>query len=160
MAVFKDIIDEFKTVADAFTSVSYFVYDRVSRVNGNLQNKAYPMILINSTPNFVRGANNNSFLPRGKQFTFNIFCYGDYNSAERGTKSLQQKQGEIDNILDQYIAEVMRRNIDGSNGFSIVNNTALSGFLAHDVHNDKLVQSTYTITVELDSNCTLGTFSY
>ncbi len=50
MAVFKDIIDEFKTVADAFTSVSYFVYDRVSRVNGNLQNKAYPMILINSTP--------------------------------------------------------------------------------------------------------------
>ena len=54
----------------------------------------------------------------------------------------------------------MRRNIDGSNGFSIVNNTSLSGFLAHDVHNDKLVQSTYTITVELDSNCTLGSFSY
>ena len=160
MAVFKDIIDEFKKVADAFASVNYFVYDRVSRVNGSLQNKAYPMILINSTPNFVRGANNNSFLPRGKQFTFNIFCYGDYNSAERSTKSLQQKQGEIDNILDQYIAEVMRRNIDGSNGFSIVNNTALSGFLAHDVHNDKLVQSTYTITVELDSNCTLGSFSY
>ena len=92
--------------------------------------------------------------------TLNIFCYGDYNSAEKSSKSLQQKQGEIDDILDQYIAEVMRRNIDGSNGFSIVNNTALSGFLAHDVHNDKLVQSTYTITVELDSNCTLGTFSY
>ena len=160
MAVFKDIIDEFKTVADAFTSVNYFVYDRVSRVNGTLQNKAYPMILINSTPNFVRGANNNSFLPRGKQFTFNIFCYGDYNTAERKVKSLQQKQGEIDNILDQYIAEVMRRNIDGANGFSIVNNTSLSGFLAHYVHNDKLIQSTYTITVELDSNCTLGSFSY
>ena len=160
MAIFKNIIDEFKTVADAFTSVSYFVYDRVSRVNGALQNKDYPMILINSTPNFERGANNNDFLPRSKNFTLNIFCYGDYNTAERKVKSLQQKQGEIDNILDQYIAEVIRRNIDGSNGFSIVNNTALSGFLAHDVHNDKLVQSTYTITVELDSNCTLGSFTY
>ena len=160
MALFKDIIDEFKTVADAFTSVSYFVYDRVSRINGALQNKDYPMILINSTPNFERGANNNDFLPRNKQFTFNIFCYGDFNTAERKLKTLQQKQGEIDNILDQYIAEVIRRNIDGSNGFSIVNNTGLSGFLAHDVHNDKLVQSTYTITVKLDSNCTLGSFSY
>ena len=160
MAIFKDIIDEFKTVADAFTSVSYFVYDRVSRVNGALQNKDYPMILINSTPNFERGANNNDFLPRSKNFTLNIFCYGDYNTAERKVKSLQQKQGEIDNILDQYIAEVFNRNVDGSNGFSIVNNTALSGFLAHDVHNDKLVQSTYTMTVELDSNCTLGSFTY
>ena len=75
-------------------------------------------------------------------------------------KACSRKQGEIDNILDQYIAEVFNRNVDGSNGFSIVNNTALSGFLAHDVHNDKLVQSTYTMTVELDSNCTLGSFTY
>lgn len=160
MAKYNDIIDEFKTVADAFDAVNYFVYDRVSRINGNLQNKAYPMILVNSTPNHERGSNNNSFLPRNKQFTFNIFCYGDYNTAERKTKSLQEKQGEIDNILDQYIAELIKRNIDGSNGFDIVNNTALSGFLAHDVHNDKLVQSTYTITVKLDSDCETGNFTY
>lgn len=157
---YKDIINEFKTIADAFDAVNYFVYDRVSRVNGTLQNKAYPMILINSTPNHERGDNNGNFLPRSKQFTFNIFCYGDYNSAERKTKSLQEKQGEIDNILDKYIAEVIKRNIEGANGFSIVNNTSLSGFLAHDVHNDKLVQSTYTITVELDSDCQTGNFTY
>ena len=52
------------------------------------------------------------------------------------------------------------RNIEGLNGFSIVNNTSLSGFLAHDVHNDDLVQSTYTMTVELDSDCIEGTFNY
>ena len=160
MAKYKDIIDEFKTVADAFASVNYFVYDRVSRINGSLQDKAYPLILINSTPNYERGDNNNSFLPRNKRFTLNIFCYGDYNTAERKVKSLQEKQGEIDNILDQYIAEIINRNISGANGFSIVNNTALSGFLAHDVHNDKLVQSTYTMTVELDSDCITGTFTY
>jgi hypothetical protein len=39
MAKYKDIIDEFKTVADAFASVNYFVYDRVSRINGSLQDK-------------------------------------------------------------------------------------------------------------------------
>lgn len=160
MAKYKDIIDEFETVADAFASVNYFVYDRVSRINGSLQDKAYPLILVNSTPNYERGDNNNSFLPRKKRFTLNIFCYGDYNTAERKVKSLQEKQGEIDNILDQYIAEIINRNISGANGFSIVNNTALAGFLAHDVHNDKLVQSTYTMTVELDSDCITGTFTY
>jgi len=159
MAKYKDIIDEFKTVSDAFASVNYFVYDKVSRVNGTIQDKAYPMILVNSSPNYVRGNNNNLFLPRGKQFTFNIFCYGDYNTAERKVKSLQEKQGEIDNILDQYIAELINRNIDGSNGFSIIE-TGLSGFLAHEVHNDKLVQSTYTLVVELDSDCLTGTFTY
>ena len=82
------------------------------------------------------------------------------NTAERKVKSLQEKQGEIDNILDQYIAEIINRNISGANGFSIVNNTSLAGFLAHDVHNDKLVQSTYTMTVELDSDCITGTFTY
>ena len=66
---------------------------------------------------------------------------------------------EIDNILDQYIAELINRNIDGSNGFSVIE-TGLSGFLAHEVHNDKLVQSTYTLVVELDSDCLTGTFTY
>ena len=159
MAKYKDIIDEFKTVSDAFAAVNYFVYDKVSRVNGTIQDKAYPMILVNSSPNYVRGNNNNLFLPRSKQFTFNIFCYGDYNTAERKVKSLQEKQAEIDNILDQYIAELINRNINGSNGFSIIE-TGLSGFLAHEVHNDKLVQSTYTLVVELDSDCITGTFNY
>jgi len=160
MSNFNNVINEFKTVADAFNSVNYFIYDRVSRVNGNLKNKAYPMILVDSTPNFNKSGTNNLYLPKSKQFTFNIFCYGDYNSTERKTKELHEKQAEIDNILEQYMAEVIRRNIEGSNGFSVVKNTSFSGFLAHDVHNDKLVQSTYTITVEIDSDCQTGNFIY
>jgi len=160
MAKYDDIINEFKVVAEAFTSVNYFVYNRVSSINGRLQDKDYPMILVDSTPNYVRGDSNNGFLPRGKRFTFNIFCYGDYNKKEKDTKDLEEKQGEIDNILDQYIAELINRNIEGLNGFSIIDNTSLSGFLAHDVHNDKLVQSTYTMIVSLDSDCVEGTFNY
>lgn len=160
MANYSDIIDEFKTVADAFAAVNYFIYNRISEVNGRLQDKAYPMILVNSSPNFERGANNSYFLPRGKRFTFNIFCYNTYNKADQVAETLQERQATVDNLLDQYIAEVMSRNVDGSRGFSVVNATALSGFLAHDVHNDRLIQSTYTITVELDSDCTTGTFNY
>jgi hypothetical protein len=160
MAKYDNIINEFEVVAEAFTSVNYFVYNRVSSVNGRLKDKDYPMILVNSTPNYVRGDSNNGFLPRGKRFTFNIFCYGAYPKKEREVKDLQTKQGEIDNILDQYIAELINRNIEGDNGFSIVDNTSLSGFLAHDVHNDDLVQSTYTMTVDLDSDCIEGTFNY
>ena len=36
----------------------------------------------------------------------------------------------------------------------------IGGFMAHDVHNDKLVASKYSITIELDSNCLTGTFNY
>jgi hypothetical protein len=160
MAKYNDIIDEFKTVADAFSSVNYFIYNRVSEVNGRLQDKAYPMILVNSSPNFERGANNSYFLPRNKRFTFNIFLYNTFNKADQEAETLQERQAEVDNLLDQYIAELMSRNIEGSRGFSIINATALTGFLAHDVHNDRLIQSTYTITVELDSDCTTGTFTY
>lgn len=160
MAKYDDIINEFRVVAEAFTSVNYFKYSRVSGMNGAVQDKDYPMILVSSVPNHVRGENNNSFLPRGKRFIFNIFCYGLYNTKERKAKELEVKQGEIDNILDQYIAELMKRNVDGSNGFSVVNGTTLQGFIADRVHNDKLVQSTYTVTIELDSDCETGTFNY
>ncbi len=83
-----------------------------------------------------------------------------YCWTERNNKNLHEKQGEVDSILEQYVAELIKRNIEGSNGFSIVKNEAFSGFLAHDVHNDKLVQSTYTISVDIDSDCLTGTFNY
>ena len=62
--------------------------------------------------------------------------------------------------LDKYIAEVIKRNISGANGFSIVEFNTIGGFMAHDVHNDKLVASKYSITIELDSNCVTGIFNY
>jgi hypothetical protein len=160
MANYSDIINEFETVANAFVSVNYFRYDRVSSMNGKQKDKAYPMILVNSTPNTNIDRLSNDYLPRGKRFTFNFFCYNLYNTSDKESETLQKRQSTVDNILDQYVAELVRRNIDGSNGFSIVTNTGLSGFLAHDVHNDRLVQSTYTVIVELDTDCTTGTFNY
>lgn len=92
MALFKDIIDEFKTVADAFASVSYFVYDRVSRVNGTLQNKAYPMILINSTPNFERGANNNTFYQEINSLRLTSFVMGIITQQKERLKAYSKSK--------------------------------------------------------------------
>ena len=160
MADYSNIIDELQIIANAFDDVSYFLYNRVSAVNGTQNAKGYPLILVNSTPNTIRGDINNSFLPNNKRFTVDIFCYNLRNRDVQAVKTMQKSQAEVDAILDKYIAEVIRRNISGSNGFSIVEFNTIGGFMAHDVHNDKLVASKYSITIELDSNCLTGTFNY
>ena len=160
MATYKDIINEFETIANAFDSVNYFIYNRVSEINGRIQDKADPLLLVKSTPNTNRGSVNNDFLPSRKEYSFNIFLYNTRDTNTQKTKSLQESQSEVDLILDQYIAEFIRRNISGDNGFSLVDYNQINGFLAHDVHNAKLVQSTYSLTIALDSSCSLGTFNY
>ena len=159
MATIKTVIDELETIANAFTGVNEFMYDRPSYINGRM-NEQYPLILVNSSPNHTRGAVNNSFLPRKKQFVLNIFMYDTYNEDEKSTTTLQTKQAEVDTLLDQYIAEVIRRNVSGANGFYLSEQASINGFLAHDVHNGRLVQSTYTVNVYLDSECSTGTFNY
>ena len=160
MADYSNIVDEFETIANAFTSVNYFRYDRVSSMNGQQKAKGYPMILVTSTPNTSRGVSNTSYLPKRKEFTFKVFCYDLYNTAQKNSYDLQTAQATVDKILDQYIAEFISRNIDGANGFSIVDREQISGFMAHDVLNDKLIQSVYDVKIALDSDCTTGTFSY
>ena len=160
MADYSDIIDEFETVADAFTSVNYFRYDKVSEINGKLRDKDYPLILIKDSPNTSRGDVNNSFLPRNKKYTLDIFCYNSYKSSTQKTTTKQKAQALVDLYLDQYLAKVFGRNIEGSNGFSIVDQTQINGFLAKDVHNDKLIAAKYSVVVQLDSSCVEGTFNF
>jgi hypothetical protein len=160
MADYSNIIDELEVIANAFDDVSYFLYNRVSAVNGTQNAKGYPLILVNSTPNTVRGDINNSYLPSKKRFTFDIFCYNLRNRDVQAVSTMQESQAEVDTILDQYVAEAIKRNLTGDNGFSIVEYTTIGGFMAHDVHNDKLVASKYSVTIELDSNCITGTFNY
>jgi len=160
MADYSDIVDEFETVADAFSSVNYFLYEKVSDVNGRVKDKAYPMILVKESPNTSRGSVNNLGLPTNKKYTFNIFCYNLYNKSSQVAKTIQEAQAEVDLWLDQYIGKFFERNVDACNGFYIVDQDNINGFLAKDVHNDKLVMSTYTVTVGLYSSCDAGTFVF
>lgn len=159
MATIKTVIDELETIANAFTGVEQFMYDRPSYINGR-PSEAWPLILVNSSPNNVRGDVNRDYLPRKKQFTLNIFVYDTFNEDEKSTTTLQTKQAAVDQLLDQYIAELMRRNNSGANGFFLSEQATINGFIAHDVHNGRLVQSTYTVNVYLDSECSTGTFNY
>jgi hypothetical protein len=160
MADYSNIINEFKTVADAFSSVNYFKYNKVSEMNGTPQDKGYPLILVKSSPNTSRGNVNTLGLPINKKYTFDVFCYNLYNRAVQEVKDLQTAQSEVDLYLDQYVAKIFTRNIEGENGFFIVDKEQINGFLAHDVHNDKLVMSKYSVTVGLESSCDEGTFSF
>lgn len=160
MADYSDIVDEFETVANAFASVNFFMYDKVSEINGRVKDKAYPMIQLKESPNTSRGSVNNLGLPTNKKYTFNIFCYNLYNKDSQLVKTKQEAQAEVDLWLDQYLGKFFERNIDACNGFYVVDQDSVNGFLAKDVHNDKLVMATYTITIGLQSSCDEGTFNF
>lgn len=159
MANIDTIITELETIANASTAINSFMYKRVSEVNATL-NTSFPLLLVDSVPKITRGEVNNSFLPRKKRYNIDVYLYNTYNYDTKITTDLSAKQAELETILDQYTAEVIRRCINVTTSIMLVDRAAISGFVANDVHNQKLVQVSYRYTFEVDSSCTLGTFNY
>lgn len=159
MANIDTIITELETIANASTAINAFMYKRVSEVNATL-NTSFPLLLVDSVPKITRGEVNNSFLPRKKRYNVDVYLYNTYNFDSRSTTDLSAKQAELETILDQYTAEVIRRCVNVTTSIMLVERAAISGFVANDVHNQKLVQVSYRYTFEVDSSCTLGTFNY
>lgn len=159
MANIDTIITELETIANASTAINSFMYKRVSEVNATL-NTSFPLLLVDSVPKITRGEVNNSFLPRKKRYNVDVYLYNTYNYDTKITTDLSAKQAELETILDQYTAELIRRCINVTTSILLVDRAAISGFVANDVHNQKLVQVSYRFTFEVDSSCTLGTFNY
>lgn len=159
MANIDTIITELETIANASTAINSFMYKRVSEVNATL-NTSFPLLLVDSVPKITRGEVNNSFLPRKKRYNIDVYLYNTYNYDTKITTDLSAKQAELETILDQYTAEVIRRCINVTTSIMLVDRAEISGFVANDVHNQKLVQVSYRYTFEVDSSCTLGTFNY
>jgi len=159
MANIDTIITELETIANASTAIESFMYKRVSEVNATL-NTPFPLLLVDSVPKITRGEVNNSFLPRKKRYNVDVYLYNTYNYDSRNTTDLSAKQAELETILDQYTAEVIRRCVNVTTSIMLVDRAAISGFVANDVHNQKLVQVSYRFTFEVDSSCVLGTFNY
>ena len=112
MANLKNIIDELKTVAEAFTSLAStqskrFKYDRLSYINGG--NNEYPMIYVDSAITKDNVRLNKSFLPSLKTYTISVYLFDTYHQQEKQSKSIQQKQGELEDLFEQYLAEVKSR---------------------------------------------------
>lgn len=153
------IITELETIANAFTSVQSFIYNRPSAVNWKIRTKGYPCILVDSQTDFDPNGTNSKNLIKKNTYTLRVFAYDEYQITEQNEITQQAKQQELQNILDQYIAEIRRRAIaTPSNGFIVTNIT--NGFHAFPVHNDKLMQVVLTLSIEADSHCTIGTFNY
>ena len=161
MANLKNIIDELKTVAEAFTSLAStqskrFKYDRLSYINGG--NNDYPMIYVDSAITKDNVRLNRSFLPSLKTYTISVYLFDTYHQQEKQSKSIQQKQGELEDLFEQYLAEVKSRLL--TSNVDISNLDTLECIIANDSHNDKLIQVSAQIQFQINSSCTTGTFNY
>lgn len=155
----KTVVTEARDVAASIAQVKKFLYDHVSAINTLRDiDASYPAILLECTPSQERGQVNNSYLPRKKSYTFRIFCYDTYHQDESKTKSLEEKQEEVESLLDIYVAEWMRRTqTDSTKGHMVkLSGTSVNGFLAKDVHNDKLIQASYNLQIILDNVCVIA----
>lgn len=159
------VVTEFRTVEQAFTSTNKFVYDRLSAINLQRAGTEYPLIVLEATLVQVRGNGelslNKLYLPRRKVYELNLFAFDEYKLDEKDSTALEVKQAAIELILDQYVAELLRRTLPTTlRGFQIIDFENMQGILAHDVHNDKIVQANYRIRIMLDTQCNVGTFNY
>lgn len=158
MANIQTVIDELSTIANAFDSLGNtpFYYDRLSHINGG--DKDYPLIYVDSAVQKSQTRENNNFLPSSKTYNLNVFAFDTYHEGEKATKSLQQKQGELENIFEQYLAEVKNRLL--TSDVTLTNIKGLNTIIANDVHNDRLIQVSAVCEFEVKSSCTIGTFNY
>lgn len=165
MAQIDEIKDIFQTVANAFTSVNDFFYGKVWDLNGKT-NIDYPLILLDCMPDYtnLQARGSQGYLPIKKEYKFKIFIYNRWTLAERKPatgKSLEDKQAELQQWLEQYMAEVQRYCLDEAGAGYYVKGLSNEGFFGHyEKNNDRVIQLSEKITVVAASSCTSGTFNY
>ena len=158
MATIKTIVDELNTIATAFSSVNSFYFEEIAYINDDIA-KTYPAILVNSrSVDYVSDSFDNNYLSRAKTFTLQLFFLDTYKQSEQDTTDKQTKYGALETIADQFLAELKRRTIESYLDFDF--NIGASGFQVDKVHNDELVQLTYTASFTVKNKCTNGSFSY
>ena len=158
MANIKTIIDELETICNAYAETETFIFDELSAINDQVE-KPYPAILVNSrSVDSTTTSFNNSYLPRKKNYTLQIYFLDTYKQNEQDTTDRQTKYAELETIADKYLAEVKRRSVDNYKNFEFSNGS--TGFIVDKLHNHDLVQVFYTITFSCDNVCNLGTFNY
>ena len=165
MADISDVVSELRTLAvgnetttNGFDKIKTFVYDRVSFMNDD-RDKNYPVLLVESNPAQVILQVNTKFLPKRKSYTLNLHLYDTYSETDKGTTALEIKQAALDLIMDQYTAQITQRVIDVSpetRPWKIVGNR--NGIFNRDQHNDKVIEVSRTITIEIFTDCSVGTF--
>lgn len=147
-------------IATAFSSVNTFHFGLLSDINTDLD-KNYPMVQVDSNLNAINKDTFNNFLPKEKDYSFNVLLWDTFTLNEQKTKTKQEKYSDLEIIADQYIAEVLRRTLGLGGAFYILNDEEISGNYVSNAHNDRLVGIKYNIVFRSNNvGCTLGTFTY
>ena len=162
-ASIKQIIDQLETIADAFTGVNTFQFDSVSSINTDPA-KTYPVIAVNSvfTSTNVDTFGKN-FLPKDKTYPLEIVIWDTYLISEKAGTDLQTKYSKLEILMDQYIAEILRRTLDdpANLSFYLQNSENLVYTYVQNTHTDKLAGVMINAIFRVDNvACNLGTFNY
>ena len=156
----KQIVDELSVIATAFSSVNNFHFGLLSDINIDID-KNYPMVQVDSSLTSTNRDTFNNYLPKEKEYTFEVYVWDIYKISQQKTKTKQEKYSDLEIIADQYIAEVLRRTLGLGGALYILNDEDLNGNYVSNAHNDKLMGIKYTIIFRSTNvGCTLGTFSY
>jgi hypothetical protein len=156
----KQIVDELNTIATAFSSVNTFHFGLLSDINTDV-NKSYPMVQVDSSLSSTNRNTFNNYLPKEKDYTFDLYVWDLYQTSEQKTKTKQEKYSDLEIISDQYIAEILRRTFGQGGALYILNDQEISGNYVSNAHNDKLIGIKYTIVFRSSNvGCTLGSFTY
>lgn len=161
MAGINDVIEVLKTVANAYTEINTFKYDKTYNLNGYITEQM-PLVLVDSMPDFVSEESRGSQFhkPIKKEYRIKMFIYDNFWESEKEGKELQLKQEELQKKLEKYIAEVQRYMlVDSQNMF--LKGRANDGFFGiADNQNQNLVMIYETLIISAPVDCDQGTFNY
>ena len=154
MARLDDVITHLKNIRIALDgSVNDFIYGRIEEIDEKKGGLKFPLIHVESIPTVRNISLTNSHLPHRQEYETTISIYDLFHTAERATKTIEQKQAETLELLNQYLAEV-KNQVEGQNGINvgyfISGLKSASGQVVDQQLSRGLVKAFYTITVMID----------
>lgn len=159
MADISDIKTEMQTIAEAQTGISTFVLGKQSDINVN-RSSAKPIFILTKQPSVTYPAHEKKF----KTYPVTFGIYDTYDITEQGSKSYDEKQKDLENLVDQFIKEFKKR----SHGQTTEITTPQEWWIQEEIvanfieviGNDGLIGIEVTAVVTTFNDCDEGTFSY
>lgn len=159
MADFKDIVNEFQTIANAQSGINSFKYGNAFEINESRQNTK-PMLMLHKQRRAIYSA----FEKPLKQYNCTIGIYDTYKQEQKSAKAYSEKQQDLENAMEHFLREFRKR----SHGLTTQVTSAQKWFMLERVETelievigvDNLVGIEASLTIQVAGDCDEGTFSY
>lgn len=147
-----EIVNHFRTVANAMEGVGSFHFGYLSEVNED-RDREYPLII------FTPPTSKDPDIYSGRQEIYDvvIYCYDLYEQSEQVSNLLEGKWTDISKLLKQYLREVT----DPQKNYNfVVVGKSVAFDRAISSHNDKLAGVKAVFQLQIATDCEDGTFNY